>query len=268
MAQSRNNVLNRLFRWYFSKSALPYWCVLAIDCSVVFFFGLVSAYLRVGGNVFASNFWQLCAGMVMVVCCYVVGFRVYHTYSGIIRYSSFADLGNVGRAGLVGSVLAYALTLIFNHYVPLKVVVMPSLAGHFIIFVASVLVMWIERVVVKILYDLVRKSVDTERAMIYGIMDGGAAIARYITSMDPVQYDLKGFIAPYDSEVVPSVMIVIMAIYAVFMNRKMKTAFKENRKRIGVINGQIEDSLAGIRVVKSFANEEIENQNFVKFEKF
>ena len=44
----------------------------------------------------------------------------------------------------------------------------------------------------------------------------------------------------------------------------MKKAFKENRARIADINGQIEDSLSGIRVVKSFANEEVEMEKFKK----
>lgn len=54
----------------------------------------------------------------------------------------------------------------------------------------------------------------------------------------------------------------IMALYAFYFNRKMKTAFKQNRAKIADINGQIEDNLSGIRVVKSFANEEIELEKF------
>lgn len=54
----------------------------------------------------------------------------------------------------------------------------------------------------------------------------------------------------------------IMIVYAFYFNRKMKRAFKENRAKIADINSQIEDNLAGIRVVKSFANEEIELEKF------
>ncbi|MCD7818598.1 MAG: ABC transporter ATP-binding protein/permease [Lachnospiraceae bacterium] len=56
--------------------------------------------------------------------------------------------------------------------------------------------------------------------------------------------------------------IPIIACYALYLNKKMKVAFKENRKRIGDINGQIEDSLSGIRVVKSFGNEHMEEEKF------
>lgn len=54
----------------------------------------------------------------------------------------------------------------------------------------------------------------------------------------------------------------VMIVYAFYFNRKMKRAFKENRAKIADINSQIEDNLAGIRVVKSFANEEIEMEKF------
>ena len=58
------------------------------------------------------------------------------------------------------------------------------------------------------------------------------------------------------------VVIPIMLVFAIYFNRKMKNAFKKNRKRIAEINSQIEDSLSGVRVVKSFANEEIEIEKF------
>ncbi|MCR5178159.1 MAG: ABC transporter ATP-binding protein/permease [Lachnospiraceae bacterium] len=58
------------------------------------------------------------------------------------------------------------------------------------------------------------------------------------------------------------VLLPFMFIYAYIMNRKMKRAFRENRVQIAEINTQIEDNLSGIRVVKSFANEDIENEKF------
>lgn len=70
------------------------------------------------------------------------------------------------------------------------------------------------------------------------------------------------------------IFIPVMAIFAFYYNGKMKTAFKRNREKIADINSQIEDSLSGIRVVKSFANENMEmkkfkagNENFVAAKK-
>ena len=56
--------------------------------------------------------------------------------------------------------------------------------------------------------------------------------------------------------------IPIMVVYAYVYNKKMKSAFKMNRVKIAEINAGIEDNLSGIRVVKSFANEDIEMEKF------
>ncbi|MBO5523579.1 MAG: ABC transporter ATP-binding protein, partial [Roseburia sp.] len=58
------------------------------------------------------------------------------------------------------------------------------------------------------------------------------------------------------------VVLPFMFAFAYYMNKKMRLAFRQNRVRIAEINAQIEDNLSGIRVVKSFANEEIENEKF------
>lgn len=55
----------------------------------------------------------------------------------------------------------------------------------------------------------------------------------------------------------------VMAVYAIHFNRKMKIALRRSNDRIGDINAQVEDTLAGIRVVKSFTNEETEKRKFV-----
>ena len=58
------------------------------------------------------------------------------------------------------------------------------------------------------------------------------------------------------------ILVPIMFIFSFYLNRRMKKAFKENRVQIAEINTQIEDNLSGIRVVKSFANEDIEREKF------
>ena len=58
------------------------------------------------------------------------------------------------------------------------------------------------------------------------------------------------------------ILVPVMFVYAYFLNRRMKRAFRENRAKIADISTQIEDNLSGIRVVKSFANEDIEKEKF------
>ena len=60
------------------------------------------------------------------------------------------------------------------------------------------------------------------------------------------------------------VLIPVMFVYAYILNKKMKRAFKTNREKVADINARIEDNLSGIRVVKSFANEEIEREKFME----
>ncbi|MCF0140508.1 MAG: ABC transporter ATP-binding protein [Mogibacterium sp.] len=58
------------------------------------------------------------------------------------------------------------------------------------------------------------------------------------------------------------IILPFMFAFAYVLNKKMRRAFRANRQRIAEINGQIEDNLAGIKVVKSFANEDVENEKF------
>ena len=58
------------------------------------------------------------------------------------------------------------------------------------------------------------------------------------------------------------IMLPFMFLFAFVLNKRMRKAFRKNREKIAEINTQIEDNLSGIRVVKSFANEEIENEKF------
>jgi len=57
-------------------------------------------------------------------------------------------------------------------------------------------------------------------------------------------------------------LVPFLAVFSIYFNKKMHDALKRNRERIGDINAQVEDTLAGIRVVKSFANEDIEKHKF------
>lgn len=66
----------------------------------------------------------------------------------------------------------------------------------------------------------------------------------------------------YKLAIVSIAVLPFMFAFSYVLNKKMRGAFKNNRAKIAEINGQIEDNLSGIRVVKSFANEEIENKKF------
>lgn len=188
-------ILQRISNWYFTKKALPHLCILLIDCAIVAFSGYVGYYIDKGGDIFVDSFWQITFGLMVGLVPFIVAFRLLHTYSGIVRYSSFVDLQRVMIATLSGSVACYLLGLGINCIWPEQHTIMvPDLQTVFIIFVGSSLFLWVERVVVKRLFDSFNLDNATPVA-IYGTKAGGISIAKSISSVKDKKYSLQAFIS-------------------------------------------------------------------------
>ena len=188
-------ILRRISNWYFTKKALPHLCILLIDCAIVAFSGYVGYYIDKGGDIFVDSFWQITFGLMVGLVPFIVAFRLLHTYSGIVRYSSFVDLQRVMIATLSGSVACYLLGLGINAIWPEQHTIMvPDLQTVFIIFVGSSLFLWVERVVVKRLFDSFNLDNATPVA-IYGTKAGGISIAKSISSVKDKKYSLQAFIS-------------------------------------------------------------------------
>lgn len=188
-------ILQRISNWYFTKKALPHLCILLIDCAIVAFSGYVGYYIDKGGDIFVDSFWQITFGLMVGLVPFIVAFRLLHTYSGIVRYSSFVDLQRVLIATLSGSVACYLLGLGINGIWPEQHTIMvPDLQTVFIIFVGSSLFLWVERVVVKRLFDSFNLDNATPVA-IYGTKAGGISIAKSITAVKDKKYSLQAFIS-------------------------------------------------------------------------
>lgn len=188
-------ILQRISNWYFTKKALPHLCILLIDCAIVAFSGYVGYYIDKGGDIFVDSFWQITFGLMVGLVPFIVAFRLLHTYSGIVRYSSFVDLQRVMMATLSGSVACYLLGLGINGIWPEQHTIMvPDLQTVFIIFVGSSLFLWVERVVVKRLFDSFNLDNATPVA-IYGTKAGGISIAKSISSVKDKKYSLQAFIS-------------------------------------------------------------------------
>ena len=188
-------ILQRISNWYFTKKALPHLCILLIDCAIVAFSGYVGYYIDKGGDIFVDSFWQITFGLMVGLVPVIVAFRLLYTYSGIVRYSSFVDLQRVMMATLSGSVACYLLGLGINGIWPEQHTIMvPDLQTVFIIFVGSSLFLWVERVVVKRLFDSFNLDNATPVA-IYGTKAGGISIAKSITAVKDKKYSLQAFIS-------------------------------------------------------------------------
>ena len=98
------NPIRKFCNWYFSRGTLPYWCILAMDCAAVFFSGLAIYYLKYGGLSLAQHFWQLTLGLAICLLAYVVAFFSFHTFRGVMRYSSFVDLSRIAYSNIAAGV--------------------------------------------------------------------------------------------------------------------------------------------------------------------
>lgn len=187
------NYLQKITNWYFSKGALPYWVVLLLDCLIVLFSGYVGNYLEIGGLEFAQNFWKITLGNIVSVVLFGVAFRFFHTYTGILRYSSLIDLERVGVASFFGSLLSLLVGFIVNHF-ETSVILINSLFGSVIMFGCASLLMWIERMIVRALFDTY-KTDNAIPVAIYGTKAGGISIANSISSVKNKTYLLQAFIS-------------------------------------------------------------------------
>lgn len=189
------NILQKISDWYFTQRALPYWCILVIDCIAVMFSGYFGYYMDLGGDKFAGNFWQITWGLLIGLVPFIAAFRLLHTYSGIVRYSSFVDLQRVANAVLIGSLSFCIIGLVAGLIWPEQhSVLFPHPGTVMVMFFLSTFTLWIERVVVKRLFD----SFHLDNAVpvaIYGTKAGGISIAKSIISVKDKKYSLHAFIS-------------------------------------------------------------------------
>ena len=186
-------VIDKLWNWYLSANALPYWVILAIDIFICYFSGLFVFWLYSHGAL-AWSYIALFSKTILIYMIFnLIGFRIFHTYSGIIRYSSFVDLQRVGLAMLSSLIVAEAMHYVI-YYWDLDFI---RLQGRQIaaMYLVATIGMMLFRIVVKSLYDVLFNTGGGMRTLIYGVKDGGIGLAKSIRSSKPNKFTLKGFIA-------------------------------------------------------------------------
>ena len=186
------NPFSRLSTWYFSKKSLPYWGIILLDRCLILFSGLLVYALNNGVLSTLDILGHLLVTLLVCLIPYLVGFRLFHTYSGIIRYSSFVDLQKVGFAvlfGLICVVVFQALTDFSPYlvYIRKRDLILSALL--------AMSLMWMMRVFVKFFYVSTFRVAKAERAFIYGVKQGGVSLAKSIQNQDPARFVLAGFIS-------------------------------------------------------------------------
>ena len=194
-----NNPFDKALNWYFSKNSLPYWCIFLIDCGIVMASGALVYFVFHGINTTFDNTFKIFATMSAITLLSIPGFRLFHTYSGFMRYSSFVDLMRVAYGNLVTLGITLVIKLAINpiqgHYE--KYFVDFRVVHLILIFLVSTLLMWALRVFVKSLYEVAFSNTRAMRVLIYGAMSGGVGLAKNIRNQRPRKYVVKGFISHY-----------------------------------------------------------------------
>lgn len=180
--------------WYFSRKSLPYWCIFWIDCAVIFI-SYLFIYQQINSGAKALGILgQLSMFFAIFTLFHAIGFRIFHTYDGILRYSSFIDLQRVFYAVTFGAVLS-AITknmLLSTHFFPgVEIEYRNIILGALI----STLVLWAIRVIAKTIFDVSLSDYNIKHAFIYGVKEGDIGLAKQIKNSKPMKFKLMGFIS-------------------------------------------------------------------------
>ena len=188
------NPFKKLIDWYFSKRALPYWGILLLDFLFLMIGGILTYWIFIYRKRVTFDQSLLLQTLFVYALPSLIGARMFHTYSGIIRYSSFVDLARVFYASLLSLVIAY----------PLHFMVRSTSEGWFynlhfrhicLMYLIGTLLMWLMRVLVKTLFEVTTVDIRAQRVFVYGAMDGCIGLAKNIRSQTPRRFVVKGFIS-------------------------------------------------------------------------
>lgn len=189
--------LSKITNWYFNKKSLPFWCIFLMDCTVVGFSYLFVYQQMNSGKDALVVIEQLAQNILAYLLFYAIGFKLFRTYSGILRYSSFVDLKKVGYAMLTGLVITLVTIYLLGNQPHFRYI------NYELAVVATLLAtsaLWMIRIAVKNIYDISLAKIDSKYAFVYGVRNGGIAIAKHIRNENPVRFDLRGFVSDDEQE--------------------------------------------------------------------
>ena len=164
-----------------------------IDCAIIVCSGMLTYWIFNSAVSLFENTLKVLNTLFCFLVLSVPGFRLFHTYSGFMRYASFVDLMRVAYGNCVSLVLVliaqFGMDLLpghlFAHF---------NTTSIFLIYIIATLFMWGLRIFVKTLYDVAFSNSRAMRVLIYGAMSGGVGLAKNIQGQRPRRYVVKGFI--------------------------------------------------------------------------
>lgn len=187
-------VFGKFFNWYFGRGALSYWCIMIFDLMVCFLSGVFIVWLRHPASDVLAAWPQLMHTFGIFAILNFISFRVFHTYSGILRYSQFVDLMCVTNACVLSMLLAFIFSLcalnfgwddFFFIFTGRKIITL---------YLGNILAMCIPRVLVKLIFDNALVSSSAMNTLVYGTRAGAVAITNNVRDAKPVQFLIKGYV--------------------------------------------------------------------------
>ena len=189
------NIIKRVFLRLLSRGALPYWCILMVDCLIVFVSGLAVYYLQFGFQMLIDHFSHVSVGLIVSLLVFLISFFAFHTYKGILRYSSFVDLNRLAYSVATSCAIVCLLHQMQVHDIFVPDLYFPRFKGAVLIFILATSTMWALRVFVKTFHDSLRNIVHAKRVFIYGCQTGGIALAKSVLNSVDETYRIAGFVS-------------------------------------------------------------------------
>ena len=143
----------------------------------------------------AQYFWQVTFGLGLCLIVYIISFFAFHTYNGVMRYSSFVDLHRVAYSTALASVGTCLLHQVQVYAKLAPYLLIPRFDSVIMLFIVATMLMWCLRVLVKSLHDTYRGDANIQKVFIYGCMQGGIALAKSLKNENLQRYRLCGFIS-------------------------------------------------------------------------
>lgn len=187
-------IVSKLSTWYFSRKVLPYWGILLADAFIVFLASVFVFWMYNDTLVAYDQRWPLVATAGVYALLSWVGARIFRTYAGVLRYSSFVDLLKVVYANILTFVLAVIVSAI-TRLIGIEGLSSLTVLNTIMAMTISTFLMLAMRIVVKLMFDATNANISATRVLIYGALTGGVGLAKNIRSQVPVRFKLIGFIS-------------------------------------------------------------------------
>lgn len=201
----------RFVKWAFSRGTLPYWCIFAYDTLSVLVSGLFVYTLQYGVDNLYTNLNRVGLGIGLCMVLYMLVFFIFHTFNGVLRYSSFIDLRRVAYASFTASIAICVFHQLQIRFGLSNYILVPRFVSGVQIFITATMLMWTARMAAKALHDLYNNFGISKNVFIYGAQSGAVALARSIVSDPSSRYKIKGFIS--DNEMMTSSRISGIKVY-------------------------------------------------------